>query len=82
MTVKQCQAKAGPHTNERMCEAFIKAGLTLKDVTPDYALENRGRSAKEVAALVEHYISSPPPMGECEPGCELCKSDSRSRKHR
>lgn len=80
MTAAECSAKTGQSLGR--CEAYARAGLTVSQVTPEWLFQIRGGSAAEVKALVTHYLTDPEPMGECEPGCELCASDKVRRKHR
>lgn len=79
MTMKQCQRKLLPTVNKRMCEAFVKAGLTLDQVTSGWISEIRGFSAKELAALNKYYNTNLEPMGECSPTCVMCHEELYDR---
>lgn len=80
MTLKQCRKKTGQ--SEELCAALIKAGLKLHEVSEEWMITLRGFTIQEHRALDNYYRTPPPPMGECEPGCELCARDKRKRKHR
>lgn len=80
MTLKQCLKKT--KQSVELCGALVKAGLSLAEVSNDWQILHRGFTHQEHKALDNHYRTPPEPMGECEPGCELCARDKRKRTHR
>jgi hypothetical protein len=78
VTVSQCQQKN--KQSRALCEALVKGGLRLSEISSDHDILWKGFTQEEHKALKDHYLTPPEPMGECEPGCVLCKSDRQRRR--
>lgn len=70
MTAADCHRKTGQPL--RLCEAYVKAGLTVKHVTEQHVVDRLGLSHEEDKALEAHYRTVLETLPECSPGCPMC----------
>lgn len=70
MTADKCHRLSGQLL--RHCEAYMKAGLTVSQITNQEIVDRIGLSRAEDKALEDHYRTSLEPMEDCSPGCPLC----------
>lgn len=84
MTARQCHERTGQSL--QICEAFVKAGLRLSEVSPYHVTSLRGFTQKEHKALDDHYRTKLESQ-ECDPMCVIChpelydRSSHDGRKH-
>jgi hypothetical protein len=78
MTAKQCHQATGQPL--KFCEAYVRAGLTLKDVSNWKASYHEFFTAKETAALNRFYVTPLPEMPECSPTCVMCHPELYDRR--